>query len=351
MSTFATGPQGGQAIWSPSYVINKYEKTYTESSLVSGPVNFNRVMGPQRIVMSLIDGVFRYVWSFSLSGGTNRQVTNALPMFPNPSSTYNPSINFITDPNDVAPMGCMVKTQPIPLSKTSSRINIFDVTETSSGSDYKFRLSMCPFLNIDSTIESIGPSLPPGSTLIVYSEFFRVNPNLRTGGIPISFMAPEYSVKSYETIIAPNGGISPLDNPSTKIPFTRFAGQQTIMLVNYSTGFYFVIDVDYGIIGQGNGYLGYVSPTSNGVLVQGSSPVGCSVSNITISGANTNAVSKITKLKVSTSVMDGGGREYLITLSPSAYRNENPTISRSAGAPIGNEEIGVRVYGRYFSSV
>lgn len=350
MSVFSIGPQGGQAIYSPSYVINKQEKIYTSDQFVAGPVNFKRVMGPQRVVMMLTTGGFVYVWSFALSGGTNQQVTNALPMFPNPASTYTPSINFILDPNGLAPLGCTVETQPIPLAKTSSRINIFDITETLSGSSYKFRLSMCPCLNIDSTIEAVTP-LPGGSTLRVYSEFFRVNPNLRTEGIPISFMAPIYTVKSYETLIPPVDGASPLDNPATKIPFTRFPGQQTIVFINYTTGFYFLIDVDYGIIGQGNGYLGYVSPTANGSLVPGSTPIWCTVENVFISGANSRAVSRTTRLQITTDAADGGGRTYLIDLFPSAYRGEKPLISRSAGAAIGNEEVGVQVYGRYFSTV
>ena len=349
MSSFAIGPQGGQAIWSPSYIINKYEKIYSLADLLSGPVNFRRVMGPQRIVMSLFDGTFTYIWSFAISGGTNQPVTNALPMFPNPSNTYNPSINFILDPNGIEPLGCKVHTQPIPTSKTSSRINIFDITETRSAFSYIFRLSMCPFLNINSTIENIGPVLPPGSILTVYSEFFRVNPNLRTDGIPISFMAPSYKVITYETMISPVEGISPLDD--TKIPFTRFAGQQTIIFINYATGYYFSIDIDYGIIGQGNGYLGYISPTANGVLVQGSTPIGCTVENMVISGANTNAVTRTTRLKITSPVLDGGGREYLIDIFPSAYHNQKPNITKSAGAAIGDQEIGIQVYGRYFSSV
>lgn len=351
MSTFSIGPQGGQAIYSPSYKINKYEKIYTEASLTSGPVYFQRVIGPQRIVMNLTDGLFTYTWSFALSGGTNRQVTNALPMFPNTTKTYNSSDNFIVDPNGLAPLGCIVETQPIPATKTSSRINIFDITETLSGSSYKFRLSACPFSNIDSTIELIGPALPSESTLTVYSEFFRVNPNLRTDGIPISFMSPSYKVKLYETSILPVDGVSPLDSPSTKIQFTRFAGQQTIVFINYTTGYYFTIDIDYGIIGQGNGYIGYVSPTSNGTLVPNSTPIGCTVKNVFVNGSNVYAVSKMVRLEVTSPVDDGGGRTYLIDLFPSAYRNEKPTISVSSGAPIGNEDLAIRVYGRYFSTV
>jgi hypothetical protein len=351
MSRFSIGPQGGQAIGSPSYVINKYQGVYTRVMLNAGPVNFQRVMGPQRIVMNLFDGTNTYIWSFAITGGTNKPVTNALPMFPNTASTYDPSINFILDPAGIVPLGCTVVTQPIPLAKTSSRINIFNVTETTSGLGYAFQLSLCPFLNITTTIQTIGHALPVGSVLTVYSEFFRVHPDLRTNGTPISFMAPTYATRTYETLINPILGISPLDNPATKVPFNRFSGQQTIVFVNHSTGYYFTIDVDYGVIGQGNGYLGYVSPTANGVLVSGSTPVGCSVENIFVSGANSNAVMRMTRLEVISDVSDGGGRTYLIDLFPATYGKTTPLISRSAGAPIGNEVIGVQIYCRYFSSV
>lgn len=345
MSSFSIGPQGGKAIYSPSYLVNLYSTTYNFSQLQQ-TIKFKRVMGPQRIIMTLIDGSFKYNFSFSITGGTNMMVTNALPMFPNPAKVYNPSINFVLDQEGIPPIGCNVQTEPIPESKTKSRINIFRITETLSGSSYTFILSLCPFSNIDSTIEIEGPSLPSGSSLVVSSEFFRVNPNLRTDGIPISFMSPSYKTKSYETIIDPVSNVSPIN--STDIPFTRFAGQQTILFINYQTGYHFSIEIDYGIIGQGNGYLGYVSPTSNGTVVQGSKPVGCQVLNVSTPG---QSITSDTKLKIITDVLDGGGREYIIKLYPSAYQNKDPTIKLLSGATIGNETLGIQVYGRYFYKV
>jgi hypothetical protein len=351
MASLGAGPQGGQALYSPSYIINKYQKTYDLDALTNGPVEFQRIIGPQRFVMNLFDGTYTYIFSFSLTGGTNRPVASVLPMFPNTTGTYSPSINFTMDPNGITPVGCTVQMRPIPTTKTSTRINIFDITETLSGSSYEFCLRMCPFMNINSTIELTGPALPDGSLLTVYSEFFRVRPNLRTGGIPISFMYPSYKTRMSETLITPVDSVNPLDNPTTKIPFTSFAGQQTIVFVNYVTGYYFMLDIDYGIIGQAGGYMGWVSPTANGVLVPGSTPIGGTIESVFVSSANTNSVSKMARLKITSPVGDGGGREYLIDIFPSTIGGKKPTINLSSGAPIGDEEVGVKIYGRYFSMV
>ena len=350
MSRFAVGPQGGQALQSPSYTTYKYTGTYTKTQLTTNLALLKRVMGQQRIVCTLAIAGTPYTFSFALTGGTNRPTTNALPMFPNLASTYSTLINYALDGQNTPPAGCTVEMLPIPSGGTASRINIFDVTETLSGSNYVFRFSLCPFLNIDSTIESTGPVLPDGTTLTVYSEFFRVTPDLRTEGKLISGMTPNYTTRLFNTLVPTNGAASPLDTPGTKVDFRRYPGQQTIVFTNLTTSYYFSIDLDYGIIGQANGYIGFTtSPTANCRTI--STPVGCTVNSVAVSNANSNANSRVIRLEVTSPVSDGGGRVYTLEFSPYAYQKAAPTISLGSGAVLGNVDVNVGVYARYFSYV
>ncbi len=353
MASLSSGPQGGKGIYSPTYVVNRYAKEWVATDFDdTTPVEFLRVMGPHRIIMTLTttgEGGGIYTFSFSLTGGTNQPVTNSRVMFPNTAKVYNQTINFIVNGSEVPPTGCVVTTDPIPESKIPTRINIFRVRETLSGDDTTFIFRMCPFLNIPTTIETT-EDLPADSTLAVYAEFYRVHPNLRTEGILISREAPSYRAQLYTTTITPVDNVSPLDDPTTKVPFKRFSGQQTIVMTNNTTNYYFSFDLDYGIIGQGNGYLGWCSGTANGRVVK-SEPIGCTIENVVISGANTNALAKVIRLRVTTEVGDGGGRVYLLEVSPSGYNQIPPTISRELGAAIGDEIVTVQVCGRYFQTV
>ncbi len=366
MSRFAIGPQGGQALQSPTYKIYRYSGVYSSAELADGPVLLKRVTGQQRLTGILTIAGVAYTFSFALTGGTNRPVTNALPMFPNTETVYNHQINYRPDAQNTPPLGCTVVTQPIPspgLGPGTSRINIFNVTESVTGSGYVLRFSMCPFLNIDTTIEVVttgpdaGPAIPEGATLVVYSEFFRVTPDLRTEGKLISSMTPNYTTRVFTTSIPAVDGASPLDTPGTKINFRRYAGQQTIVFSS-SSGYYFSLEVDYGIIGQANGYIGWTAnPSANGGIVPtgkgipNPSPAGTAVANAIISSANSNSNAHVVKLEITSPASDGGGRVYVIQLSPYAYTAIPPTISLKSGAPLGDVDVTMKVYARYFNYV
>lgn len=346
MASLSSGPQGGQGISSPSFIPYSITKLYTQAQLAAGICYFPRVMGPQKISMILKDGLYTYTWTFSIKGGSNSPQSGALVMFPNTAPTYNPSINYGTDPEGLPTMGCSLVVTQAPTGTKTTRINTFLITENLSGSNYQFKLSMCPFYGIDSSIEVVGTLPPVGSTLTMITEFYRSTPDLRTSGVLLSFSAPSYSVKAFETDIAPISGSSPLD--SLIIPFVRFPGQQTIMVVNYNTGYYFSFDVDYGIISQAGGYLGYRSPTPNAKVVQGSIAYGCTIS--TSSTADPNAIQRPIYIDATTDASDFT-RTYRFTFYPFPANPQEPTIQLISGALIGNEEIGVRVYCTYFNTI
>ncbi len=345
-SAYAVGPQGGRSLSSPTYQIYKYTRTYTPTTLING--EFPRVTGQQRISIILTYGGFDYTFCFSISGGTNQQVTNCLPMFPNTAPTYDQSINYVPDGKDIAPVGCTVEMHPVPIDKSVSRINIFNVTESTTGSNYVFQLSVCPFFNIPTIINSIGPALDSDTIITVTVEFFRVNPDLRTNGVFISRMTPSYRTVAFIADIEPVDSVNPLDSGDS-VPFVRFNGQQTIIVTNETTGFYFMLDVDYGIVGQGNGYLGYLDPSENCKSVYKS--VNCTLESVFTSFGDSYSITKTMRLRITTSSADDGGHVYEMSFSPYAYTKLSPTIKLVSGNAIGDSIVSVQVNGRYFDYV
>jgi hypothetical protein len=349
MAVYAIGPQGGRALATTAYNITKFTKSFTSVDLAS-KVEIPRVVGPHRVIVKYNASGFTYIWSFGLKGGTNRVTTNALPMFPNPAQVYDQTINYVVNGQDIPPMGCTVETQPISKISTSSRINIFDVTDSMSPDNLVLRFELCPFLHIPTTVGVIGGVVTPGSNMEISILFYRTTPKLKTNGIKMSYMAPDYTTKVWTVPIDSNGTHNPLDDPNTALQFIRFDGQQTIMLVNLTTGYYFSFDIDYGIIGQGGGYIGYVDPSANAALVEGSVLENCSISNVNVNYANTNSVSKLIKIVATTNPADGGGRDYIFEFVAMSYRDIKPTIQMT-GTPFGNQNLELRIYTREFSSI
>lgn len=339
MATFGSGPEGGKAIVAPTY--RKYIDKKTLYLLANQSQQFQRVTGPHRIIMSIV-GSPNLSWAFSLTGGTNSTSGEGLPMFPrDPKKLYNPSINYKINGDDLPAYGCVITTLPVPpQSAMTTRVNMFQVTETVTGSNFSFVISECPYAHVDPTIVS---------TLNVDVDmkiiFYRAKAdNYRSLGWSESRGAPVFKAYNFPTDFISNAGVNPLDS-MTALPFQRISGQQTIVVYNKSTHAYFSFDVDYGIIGQGGGYLGYVSPTANAKLASKD------IENATLSSitglSNPNAVIR----KEMFTLVASDGRTYEFVFDPSGYNQIPPTIRLSAGPLLGAESISVNVFARYFKTL
>jgi hypothetical protein len=338
------GVQGGRAIIAPAY--KKYVTPQAISVAINTPQTFLRVTGPQRILMTYtpLIGLAR-TWSFALTGGTNAVSPEGLPMFPRPpDALYNPTINYRINGADLPPFGCTILTLPVPpASAMTTRINIFQVTETVTGLGLSFIVACCPFADVDPTITYTG--LPQtGSIELKVISYRASGDEHRAIGYPVSRGAPFYSVKNFPTTFVPVAGVNPLDafNP---LPFQRVDGQQTIIVSNTTTGFYFSFDVDYGIIGQGHGYLGYTfSPTANARLASTDIENAFLVSITSPSDPNA-------EMKIEQFVLAGfDGRAYRFTFDPSGYNEVPPTI-QLLGPVLGGETLVVNVFVRYFQTL
>lgn len=336
------GSEGGQAIIAPTYkkLVNKLSLTLAPGV----PQTFPRICGPHRIVMTFTPLVgLPSSWTFALTGGSNQTATEVLPMFPRKSDDlYNQVINYRINGNDLPPFGCTITTLPIPpASEMSSRINIFQVDETVTGSNFSFKLAYCPFSGIDPTITSTA-----AVTIEMKVLYYRVfGDRYRAFGYLESRGAPVYIVKNFPTLFNSMAGVNPLD-AFTPLPFKRISGTQTILVANTTTGFYFLFDVDYSVFSQSPGYLGYISPTANAL------PASSDVENATLVsvGSQNDAGAQIQVIDFILAATDG--RSYRFRFDPHGYNQTPPTIQLLAPGPVlGAENLVVNVFVRYFQTI
>jgi len=340
MATVGSGyVQGGKALIAPSAV--KYVDRKQISLGVTTPQKFSRVVGPQRIIMTW----GTYSWAFSLTGGSNTTQSQTLPMFPRPrDDVYNATIDFRINGADLFPFNCTIITI-LPIPQNTTLINVFQVTETVTGNNFTFLLAYCPTAGIDSTITYLGAPQVPNFVDMKIVYYRAKLSDSRAFTYPLSYGPPSYYVSNSPTTFAPVVGVNPLD-AFTPLQFQRMSGEQTILVSNTTTGFYFAFDVDYGIIGQARGYLGWVNPTANASLAA------IDVVNATIldisSPGDPNAVIQVIQFVVAAD----DGRTYVFTFDPSGSTQVPPTIMLDSPGPvIGAETIVVNVFVRHFQIV
>jgi hypothetical protein len=345
MSTFASGVQGGQALFSARYKRLSYTAILPVADLNAGtPITFPRVVGPQTIYMRYKTGaVNEPTWSFSLKGGTNTTASEVLPIFPNPALVYDGTIQYRVDATP-PPRGAIIQTlPPPPITENTVRVNIFRVLELMSGLGLTFDLAFAPFASVDPMVTLLIPAA--AFDIEVEVVFFRTHPNLRNFGSASSFGAPIFLTREYVTNFPSQAGVNPLDDMALH-EFKRYNGQQDITLTDLTTGYYFSFEIDYGIISQGGGYIGLTSPTANGALVEFPS-VNCTVQNVFVNVSNQNAIARIVNFLVSST----DGRQYIFTVYADEYIQQPPTIRMVSPTPFGADDVEVRVTYRIFVAV
>lgn len=339
MATYGGGlVQGGNAIQNIKYDPNTYLFNMSSIALNTGaPIEFNRVTGPQTFIMRYKNGApIEPTWEFSIRGGMNSTSSSVLPIYSNTATNYG-VVDYV--PDDIPPRGCTIQVLPKPTNTT--RVDIFQITENVTGLNMTFIIAMCPSSPVRPTITLPAPQIIPFG-IEMATIFYRLNPGFSSMGINSSYGAPDYETYVLETDFISDGGINPIDAaPGT---FRRYNGQQTIVLTNLDTGVYFSFDIDYGIIRQGNSYIGFINSTTNPVLVQNSNPQNCTVVN---TGLNHKAMIKF--LQYTVTALDG--RSYLFTFYPNAYTQQPPTIQKIGGPDLGIESVSVDVYYRTFYTV
>ena len=151
MATYGgPGVQGGTGLENPRYRAFVKTKTLTSNAIASGSSQeFPRVTGHQKIVLKFGTTDASPTCAFSIMGGTNTVQPDGIPMFPNPKSVYNPSINFVpAEP----PLGCYLAVQPVSKTSKSTRINVFTVAENVTGNNWYFTVAMSPFAPVPNLI-------------------------------------------------------------------------------------------------------------------------------------------------------------------------------------------------------
>ena len=293
--------------------------------------------GHHRIIVKY-NGV---AWSFALAGGSNRILSTYAPIAANGSTKLNEDLRYTVMANDLPPLGCTVEVIPTDPMTTSTRIDQFRVTDTVTGNSRVLIFSLAPFVGIPSTVESPTGELAYGTDVEIDLVYYRLPDVFRCLGYGISFGAPEYSILDYSTAFTSDGMTNPLDDNLTH-EFTRVSGQQTIAVKNDDSGFYFSIDVDYGIMGQGLGYPGYIGPQRNATDV--GDPVNCVIDSI--EGLWGKSLDQAVKYSITTSAPDS--KSYAFIFYPVAT---NPTIQLLAPGSLADESVTLHVYSRVFATI
>ena len=335
MARLSSGPEGGYAVSSPLLDPITYTYTFSDTSLnTNTPQQIKRVTGHHRNILTYSVAGVPYTWSFALTGGTNAIV-----------STYNPhgnlSNNFITAPAD-PPRGCNVTVVlPPPLNTTLK--NVFQVTETVTGLGLIFVFAYCPDMGIPSTILYPSGQSALTSSVALNVVFYR-NPNLFVGsGYSISMQGPDYYVQPYTTLFPSSGVTNPLD-AHTPLPFSSVRGQQTIIVTNTTTNFYFAF-VLYagGISAQGAGYIGYIyNPIKNSEL---SGYIENSTVNSIIQLGN--PACRINPVQYTITTVAPDSKTYIFVFYPS---QQAPTITLQTGT-LGADSLNVTVAKHIYSMV
>lgn len=335
MSSYGAGTQGGKSLGAPQYDVFSYSTIIGPDLFTPGlGFEFHRVTGPQKIVMTAIIGGQSTSWTFYIRGGSN---TSASQVLPPKGGIYPGTINYV--PDSFPPIGCTLTAEPQPTRTT--RINVFKVRELVSGNNLEFILAWSPFCSVTPII-----SLTPGQPLPLNFQqvemdifFYRTPPNMRMSGTRSSFGAPDYTYKSFDTLIT-----VPEINSFAPLPFRRYNGQQEIVVRDIVTGTYFSFDIDFGIIGQANGYIGFTSPAANAIPPSAK----ISTKNCTVANLTPNDPYSVTQI-LSYRVTDTTGRSFIFTFDPNPYTQTSPTIKFDAGPFIPNNILVQSVFVKFDS--
>lgn len=334
MARLSSGPEGGYAISSPLLEPIQYTYNLSAASLnANTPQQISRVNGHHRITLTYNVAGVPYTWSFALTGGTNAIV-----------STYNPHgnpNNFMTAAGD-PPRGCTV-TVLLPPPHNTTLKNVFQVTETITGLGLIFVFAYCPDMGIPSTILYPSGQAALTSSVTVNFIFYR-NPNLFvSSGYSISMQGPEYYIQPYTTPFISSGGVNPLD-AHTPLPFSSVSGQQTIVVSNTTTDFYFAFVVYAGgISAQGAGYIGYIyNPIKN-------SDLSGYIENATINSIIElgNPLCRINPVQYTITTVAPDSKTYILVFYPS---QQQPTITLQTGT-LGADSLDVTVAKHIYSLV
>ena len=330
MSILASGQSSCKGILAMQY--RTQEINIDIVPLNGTPLLFKRVVGQHRIFMSY--GSF--TWSFSLRGGTNSTCSQVMPMYPSSGkNTYDPNINYALDQE--SPRGCIVNVEPIPQNTT--RINVFTVKETLTGSDLEFIFSYSPFTSIDSTVVCKTPIEGTLNMKIVYHRSTQKNFD-----IPVSFGAPYYITRDFYKLFESDGFSNPLD-ANIPLSFKRYNGQQNIVVENLNTGFYFSFYIDVGVARNALGYIGATTDPALNCITMLPSSENCTIEILPT--PSPVAAAHQVKLRVSTPA--DYNRVYIFSFLPDTYSQSPPTIQLESGDKFVDENIVVHLYARYFT--
>jgi hypothetical protein len=138
-------------------------------------------------------------------------------------------------------------------------------------------------------------------------------------------------------------GVNPLD-ANVALPFKRYNGQQDIIITDTATGRFIIVEVDYGVISDGGGYKGVVSPTSGCTIL---STIGCTA----VGTGVTNSLQHPTTVTVTDPATT---RVYAMVFDPHVAGvgdSPPPTIRLVSGPAFGAANVDVSVQYRRFQYV
>lgn len=337
MARLGCGPDGGRAKISPTFTSVKTSTAFTAAQVNTGlPLEFSRKQGHHRVYIKYFTNSdpgpgTPFIWSFALSGGTNRVVS---------SLNDNRAIDFRIASND-PPRGCSIVR--IPAVGNTTRINQFRVIETVTGNALTFVFAYCPYFGITSTITYTSGPVLSGNGIIVETVAYRLVSEFRATGMDIAFGAPSYSIDQYATNFTSVLGVNPLD-AGTPLPFSWVTGQSDVVVQNTTNpgqGFFFSFTVSYGIQGQAAGYP-YGGPTTNAELEDNPENATLTSSLVLSPGCIT------TPIKFTFTTLAPDSRVYAFIFYPDGGA---PTIQLVSGAPLGANNIQVSVYKPCFETV
>lgn len=342
--SFSSGPQGGNAIIAPRYNTHVYS-TILDFMVFSGnKFDLKKVIGPQMIMVTYVttNPAPHPTFIFYLVGGSNSPTPEVLPMFPSTKTSYNYALDYSIDPS-ITPIGCTIESLPRPQNTTL--INTFSVTETVTGLGYQLLFEFSPFGGVNprfSLLNNLGVPPVDFEQFEIKNVFYRtVAADLRLEGTRISFMSPEIVTRRKTFSFLTDGFQNALDDGLAH-SFIRYNGLQMITFTNTATNQFYSFSIDFGIISQGGGYLGYVSPTANAIpdtsIIQA---VNCTVT--------TEGLEQPVVRTVVFRVTDLLGHVFLYTFDPNPYTQALPTIQLIGGL-IGNVDISCFIEYRLFET-
>lgn len=181
-------------------------------------------------------------------------------------------------------------------------------------------------------------------SLKIYS--YRGLPYMRESGISVAFTAPQYVERNYTTNFDSILGVNELDSLQP-LPFFRFAGQQDIVFT-LSNSFYFQFSIDYGILGQANGYIGLVGPNTNPMIVDPPAQ-NCIITAVSPLDRNQIMQQVLTFLVEDTNAPNN--RTYAFTFYPNPNMQRKPTITLVGGPDLGALTAELKVVIRSFATI